>query len=42
MRGASYGRRHDCFYPLFPGFGGALRVIFKVPAAVLATFTTCF
>lgn len=30
------------FAPFFPSFGSALRVIFEVPAALLATFTTCF
>lgn len=30
------------FAPFFPSLRCALRVIFEIPAAVLATFTTCF
>lgn len=30
------------FSPFFTSFGSALRIVFKVPPAMLATFTTCF
>jgi hypothetical protein len=30
------------FTPFFASFGCALRIIFEVPPALLATFTTCF
>ena len=30
------------FSPFFTSFGSALRIVFKVSPAMLATFTTCF
>ena len=30
------------FAPFLARFGSALRIVFKVPPAMLATFTTCF